>query len=270
MVERAARVGRPRVVAGHVRWWIEIGLQLVRRRLARSNLLDGRLPWGPWLHLCAWNAQSVARAIGRLSPAGLRFVQIGANDGELADPLSDTVRRHGWRGVLVEPIPWIYERLVANYQGTEGLTFVNAAIAERDGVRPMYFVERQPDDPDFFDGLFSFDEAVLRSHRSARADFDERIETTEVRTLTFRSLLEHTGTSAIDLLHIDAEGYDFEILKQIDFEAHWAPRFILFEVKHLDPDTMRSARAMLRRAGYRWFPIWHDALAYRGAPGATR
>jgi FkbM family methyltransferase len=256
----------PRVAAASARWWVEIRMQLVRRELARFAALDERLPWWPWLQLCGWNAEAVAKAIGRLAPNGLRFVQIGANDGSFLDPLSQTVRRNNWQGVLVEPIPWIYERLVDNYSGTEGLTFVNAAIADEDGTLPMYFVERRLGDPEFFDALFTFDVEVLRSHRNTRPDFDDRVRTTEVKALTLLSLLRETSTKRIDLLHIDAEGYDFEILKQIDFDAAWAPRFILFEIKHLDVRALRDVRSMLKRAGYRWFPIWHDAFAYRGAP----
>lgn len=230
------------------------------------RLLNTRLPWWPWLHLCAWNAESIADGIGRRSRSGLRFVQIGANDGVLNDPIHASVQRYGWHGLLVEPIPWIFDRLVANYSGAEGMSFENAAISATDGTMPMFYVERRDGDPDFLDQLFSFDEEILRSHRYASEDFDERVVRTEVNALTMPSLVARHGIETIDVLHIDTEGYDVEILKQVDFSAQWAPRFILFEIKHLDPGTYRQARSMLRAAGYRVFPVWHDAFAYRDHP----
>ncbi|MBK7697246.1 MAG: FkbM family methyltransferase [Saprospiraceae bacterium] len=39
---------------------------------------------------------------------------------------------------------------------------------------------------------------------------------------------------SIDLLHIDTEGYDWEILKQLRL-AKYFPRPIIFEHKHLSP-----------------------------------
>jgi FkbM family methyltransferase len=248
-------------------WHLQLRYQLVRRRLASVQLLEKHIgSWWLWLHLCAWNAESVAQGIGRRSESGLTFVQIGANDGVLNDPIHDTVVRHRWRGLLVEPIPWIFDKLIENYRGVDGLEFENAAIAPIDGTMTMFYVERQPGDPDFFDQLFTFDEATIRSHHDAAEDFDSRVRQTDVRGLTLSSMLKQHHIGAVDVLHIDAEGFDLEILKQIDFAAPWAPRFILFEVKHLSQDSYRAARALLRHAGYRFFPIWHDAFAYRGAP----
>jgi Methyltransferase FkbM domain len=87
-----------------------------------------------------------------------------------------------------------------------------------------------------------------------------------VNTTTLGSLVDRHGLATIDLLHVDAEGYDFEILKQIDFSASWAPTFIIFEKEHFDRQTYRQATHMLRSAGYRCIDIWPDALAYRHAP----
>ena len=76
---------------------------------------------------------------------------------------------------------------------------------------------------------------------------------------------------AIDLLHVDAEGYDFEILKQVDFGASWAPSFIIFEREHFDREMYRQAMHMLRTAGYRCVDVWPDTLAYcRGRPPGQR
>src|SRR5437762_11064199 len=66
------------------------------------------------------------------------FVQIGANDGIRVDPLRPSVLRHRLRGLFIEPLPDLFERLVDNYAGHMGLLFENCAISDHDGTQRMY------------------------------------------------------------------------------------------------------------------------------------
>jgi hypothetical protein len=67
----------------------------------------------------------------------------------------------------------------------------------------------------------------------------------EIETITFDSLVE--GVNHIDLLHIDTEGYDYEIIKSIDFDKH-QPSLILFEHAHLK--KVSEVHAYLSDMGY--------------------
>lgn len=64
----------------------------------------------------------------------------------------------------------------------------------------------------------------------------------------------------IDLLHIDTEGYDFEILKTIDFSVI-QPAVILYETKHLSPCDQQASVELLSRYGYQIQLLGADALA---------
>jgi hypothetical protein len=64
------------------------------------------------------------------------FVQIGANDGKTEDYLYDFVCRGGWRGILVEPVRPVFEKLQRNYRDVPDLTFENVAISDGDGLLP--------------------------------------------------------------------------------------------------------------------------------------
>src|SRR5579862_2865434 len=45
------------------------------------------------------------------------FVKIGANDGITGDPCSDILLAHtNWRGLLIEPVPYCFERLQKNFR----------------------------------------------------------------------------------------------------------------------------------------------------------
>ena len=245
-------------------------LEPIRRVVARVDWLNRHLPWRLWCALGAADALAVAWVLAIRSSRPLQFVQIGANDGVVHDPIHQVVEAGGWSGVLVEPLPMFFEKLVANYAGVPNLEFENAAIGSTDGSATMFSFDPRPGDPYWVELVSSFNRDVILSHSQVLPDLANRLVELEVKTTTLGSLVERHGLATIDLLHIDAEGYDFEILKQIDFSASWAPTFIIFEKEHLDRPTYRHATHMLRNAGYRCVDIWPDALAYRHAPRPGR
>jgi FkbM family methyltransferase len=241
-------------------------LHPVRRTVARVDWLNRRLPWKAWCAVGAADALTVAWVLATRSARPLRFVQIGANDGIIHDPIHQVVETCGWSGVLVEPLPVFFEKLVANYAGVPNLEFENAAIGTTDGTATIYSVDPRPGDPYWVELLSSFNRDVILSQGEVLPDVEHRLIEVEVKTTTLASLVTGHGLTTIDLLHVDAEGYDFEILKQIDFSALWAPSFIIFEREHFDREMYRQATRMLRKAGYRCVDVWPDTLAYRHAP----
>ena len=44
-------------------------------------------------------------------------MQIGSNDGRSGDPLYLFIRRDAWRGVLIEPVDYVFRQLKKNYRG---------------------------------------------------------------------------------------------------------------------------------------------------------
>jgi len=237
-----------------------------RRQVVKFGWLNRHLPWPMWCALAAVDSLAVSWVIARRAGRPLAFVQIGANDGVMWDPLHSVVRAYEWSGLLVEPIPEVYERLKANYAGVPNLRFENAAIGSSDGTATLYSLDPRPGDPYWAGLISSLDRATICSHEGLIVGVDERIVEIPVASLTLPTLVRRHQLRLIDLLNVDAEGYDFEILKQIDFSSSWAPTFIIYERRHLDRASDRALRRLLLRAGYRLADIWPDALAYRTAP----
>ena len=239
----------------------------VRRRCARGGWFNRRAPWRLWCALGAADALTVSWVLAIRAGRPLRFLQIGSNDGVIHDPIHGVVRACGWTGVLVEPLPEFFDRLVANYRGVPGLVFENAALGTTDGAATLYMVDPRPGDPYWVGLLASFDRDVILAKADVLADVAERLVAVTVETVTLKTLVGRCGLDTIDLLHVDAEGYDDKVLEQIDFSAAWAPAFIIFEREHLDRASWRRTRTRLNDAGYRCIDIWPDALAYRVDPG---
>ena len=71
------------------------------------------------------------------------FVQIGANDGLRNDPIREFIVRDPWTGVLIEPLPSVFELLKENYAwlaGRRSLAFENPAISTSESSLSLYTV----------------------------------------------------------------------------------------------------------------------------------
>lgn len=196
--------------------------------------------------------ERIANTLDRFSRTTqqLFFVQIGSNDGKTGDPLNDLIKRDGWSGVLVEPIPYLFERLIKQYTGLPNLMFVNSAIADDARPRTMYRLENTENSFEpWHEQLASFHKDVVLSHASQLPGIEARIVEEEVACISLAQLFDRCCIHKLDLLHVDAEGHDFEILKQLDFER-FQPELILFEHKHLAKEVQAECFRYLRGKAY--------------------
>ena len=195
------------------------------------------------------------------------FVQIGSNDGTTDDPLRALTEAYRWSGVLVEPVPYVFSRLARERGSDPRLRFENAAIAEHDGEAEFFHLRERragEDLPDWYDQLGSFSLQTILSpeHEDQIPGIRDLVVRTMVRTLTFESLCAKHNIERFDLLHIDAEGSDWEILRRIELERH-RPSVVLYEHKHLAPQDQQSVLERLEIGGYCWYEAWLDTVAVR-------
>jgi FkbM family methyltransferase len=178
------------------------------------------------------------------------FIQIGSNDGRSGDPLHDLVFGNRWRGILVEPVPYLFERLKIIYQSQSQLIFENCVIANTSGELDFYWLRPNNDGlPDWYEQLGSLRLDVILSHREKIPDIDQYVVKEKVRAMTFEQLLAKHDVVNVDLVHIDTEGYDYEIIKTIDF-SKTRPDIILYEHQHLNQIDAFQCRQQMQEAGY--------------------
>jgi FkbM family methyltransferase len=180
------------------------------------------------------------------------FVEVGSNDGEQHDHLRPLILSLEWRGLMVEPVPYVFERLRRNYEDVDRVTLVNVAIADRDGELPFFHMrEAEPGErvPFWYHGTGSFSREAVLGHAKDIPDVEERLVTTTVPCLTFASLLARYEADRVDLLLVDTEGYDWELLRMIDLAAV-RPRLVVYEHFHLSPGDRADALARFAELGY--------------------
>ena len=188
----------------------------------------------------------------------LYFVQIGAHDGVDDDPIRPLVTHYRWRGLLVEPQPDVFAQLVRNYESEPQLILENVAIAGRDGTTTLYAPAKGPTQ-EAGTCLVSFSEEVVRRRIGPKAPIRE----IHVAALTLRSLLAKHGITRVDLLQMDAEGYDLEIIKMLDNAGVDPPPLIRFEYINLSNAVRKECFAHLASRGYRLARDEIDVIAYR-------
>jgi FkbM family methyltransferase len=197
---------------------------------------------------------------------GLFFVQIGANDGITDDPIHNFVKKYSNRisGIAIEPLPDVFEVLRNHYKKFSNIRTLNMAIHNTEKVMQLYRVD--PKKLHRFhalsQGIASFDKD---HHVRTSLVPPESIIAEKVNCISFEDLLEKNDIKKIDLLLIDTEGYDAEIILNLDF-GKVKPSIIRFEhgLKHghmTDEMFLRVTR-FLNRNGYQLIAESYDATAY--------
>ena len=189
------------------------------------------------------------------------FVQVGSNDGVTGDPLHELIEANpSWRGIFIEPNDEVFAKLVNNYPADGRFSFEQIAISDSSRDRWFYYVShetiRATGLPQMYDEISSFSRDHVLKHLTAVRPFvnftkepGEYISRKKVRCEPLMSLLERHHVSRIDVFHVDAEGYDLEVIQQLDY-GRYRPKLILFEHSHLG-DAFASAKSFLSDKDYR-------------------
>lgn len=185
------------------------------------------------------------------------YLQIGACDGVQSDPINKFIRRDGWTGISVEPVKYLYDQLVANYKGVDNLIFENAAITDTDTTKDFYYIH-DPNGalPAWKKGLGSF------NPHSIPLEDQKYMVKDQISCLTVTSLLDKHDVKEVNLLLIDTEGYDYEVLKLIDFNRI-RPDILIYEWCTLNLHDHNESIRLLRSHGYSVYKKETDMIGLR-------
>ena len=162
------------------------------------------------------------------------IIQIGSHVGDSKnDPIFNKICKTS-KIFLIEPIPYIFEKLKDNYlkkyPENKNLIFINKAVSDSAGKINFTYPSQKND----FNNL-PFWASQISSINSKHASTilpNIIIDNIDVESITLNNLIDNYKINEIDLLHIDTEGHDYNILMNYDFKIK--PKKILFEHKHTD------------------------------------
>lgn len=190
---------------------------------------------------------------------GVKVVQVGANDGTMADPLSPIIARFDWAGLLIEPIPRYFKALKTKYKGNKKIVLKNVGISSEACTETIFHLSARKEKkyPEWARGLASFDKKHVM-----RAVAEEDISEVSVDCLPLSDLLEEAGFADAEVLVVDVEGAE----KLVFSSFHWRqfrPKIIEVETRHLHARTKEWLFARFHRGGYDVYDFGFDTIAIR-------
>ena len=182
---------------------------------------------------------------------GLGFIQVGANDGQRADPLLAYLEPCGWSGLMFEPLAGNHAALVRRHGSNARLQIRRAAVDAVGGRRLMYDLDRAayPALPDWAYGLGSFSRERLETVVRELGLGPGAIVSEEVASIAWEDVWREFGARRCDLLVLDTEGYDLVLLRAAGLGQH-RPRVIHFEHACVEPADRLAFYSEMIALGY--------------------
>jgi len=155
------------------------------------------------------------------------FVEVGAHDG-LSQTNSLYFEQNGWNGLLIEPIPDLYQQCLVNRPACRAVNFCCTSLDDpRTEVTMIYA------------GLMSVVHGnKTEAEEEAWVKRGEELQSLRRYSVTvpaapLANILAREGVDRVDLLIVDGEGYEIPLLNGIDYAA-LRPRTIVCEDSYRD------------------------------------
>lgn len=143
-------------------------------------------------------------------------LSIGENDGKTFSNSFDLINKCGWHGYLIEPSPKAFKKLFDFYDSKGIVSLYNVGIGnitEKVILHESGSYENKGEDI----ALYSTANPSEKNRWGNKVSFEE----VEVQFMKFSDFINQNNLEGMtfDFITIDAEGYDLQILMQIDLEV---------------------------------------------------
>tara|TARA_B100000035_G_scaffold111310_1_gene94466 strand:- start:223 stop:840 length:618 start_codon:yes stop_codon:yes gene_type:complete len=166
------------------------------------------------------------------------LVIVGAHNGL---GLEELILDQKNKVLLIEPVNYNFQLLKNRFKNMNNIIFENVGVSDETKQIKFYYVKESSVKKlgkEWASGIGSFKKKHLLDHHRKRFQIIENdIEEVDIEIVVFNDLIEKYNISEIEYLFIDTEGYDYQIIKSIDFNKIKINK-VKFEYKHLD-DTFK-------------------------------
>ena len=130
------------------------------------------------------------------------FIEAGAYDGESESTTLHYELEHGWTGLLVEPLPTNFHRLLKKNRKVWA-------------AQTCLSTQQSPETVDF---SLSASSKQTMSGISGAEQASNQTDTVKMQCLPLFSLLQALGNPTVDFLSLDIEGAEYQVLKNIPWD----------------------------------------------------
>ena len=227
-----------------------LGFKLVDKNLIKNDRLISK-----------YSCRKIYNLLEKLFSENLinTVIQIGANDGKRFDVLNKFVKKYLPRTILVEPIIKNYKDLKLNYKNQQNIFFENSAISVDNDINFLYKVDDQKLNlyDEHIKGINSFSKEHLLKHGVSKS----HIKKEDVNSISFKELIKKYSINTLDLLMIDAEGYDGNIV--VDFLSKNPLRpLIIFEYLHIKSSVFSKLINLLNQKNFIFYKLEENIVCF--------
>ena len=157
------------------------------------------------------------------------FVEAGANNGYSQSNTYSLEALKGWRGLLIEPVPRLWQICKRNRPGSVS---INAALVSDEYASPIVQLEyaNLMTSVSAASSNMAFDEDHIKRGREFDRGSSYCMERVTAPAITLTQIFNEYKVKRVDFMSLDLEGYEVEALKGLDL-ARYAPERILVEVR---------------------------------------
>ena len=195
-----------------------------------------------------------------LQKNNVKIIQIGANDGndllnKFNNDFKDKISYIG-----IEPQKDPFNKLKKNYQGFSNFNFIQGCVGKK-GKNQFYYLNNnykklcEENNIKFSDGVNSLVKESL-SNRLIKKNLNPEIYISKLELDVFpldeilnKNKIELDNYKEIDLLQVDAEGYDDEVIYNSNINF-FKPKYINFEYKNLSKEKLEKLIHYLNKNSY--------------------
>jgi FkbM family methyltransferase len=180
------------------------------------------------------------------------FLDIGAHDGIEINNTLHFEKYRKWKGIAVEPIPSVFEKLFKN---RPSCITVNCAVDKQDGVSNFLVCEGYTE---MLSGLLNeYHEDHKERIRREISVLGGSTKTIKVPTMTVKSICEMYNVKHIHFLSLDVEGGEANVIYSIPFDTVFID-VICMECNY--DDAAEPIIKYLREKGYYIVTRKHDTI----------
>ena len=141
------------------------------------------------------------------------YVDVGAHDGITINNTLYFEQNNNWRGINIEPIKKVFDKLVINRPNNINL---NCAVCNNDGEIDFLCNTGYTE---MISGIKdNFDIRHLYRLQCENEKYGSTTEVIKVETKKLETILNENCISHVNYLSIDVEGAEFEVIKSINFD----------------------------------------------------
>jgi FkbM family methyltransferase len=202
---------------------------VVNHRL-KQQLQD--LVWSVWRPARPALYEMDRRLEHHLGNAPGYFIEVGANDGYQQSNTYYLERHKGWRGLLVEGIPELYERCRRLRTRSTVVSCALVSPSHTGSTVTMHYAHLMSVVEGSLKSLQAQSEHIGTGRQHQGVDQPYSVE---VPARTLEAVLDGLPDvpPIIDLLSLDVEGYELDVLQGLNLDRY-APRWILVEARFFE------------------------------------